>query len=293
MRKQGERNKPLPFFVHHKSKLPERIKESLQKASIHKYLLFSTAAALGLFGRIMMQFDHYSIAVASFLLAGLFGGWKALVICTAGKDTTIVILSIYAGLSLIAHQPLVWWFAYPDISKTLILESRISVNNTIIPFPSKSFVEYNNKQLLGDIMIRHIFPPRIPLPYIPNVLYKFSMIISHTQPGKTVTGQIRIYPTKGLEVVFDESSGIMAWPPETNAEYYMCDFESVRHYSEEKKEPHYVCTYAVRPKDRWPRKYTIKYDIHDATVTDSKENETRTGVVNGRFRLIMTRWQIP
>ncbi len=248
--------------------LSVRARGALSILGKHPSILLSiagyfAAGGVGVLAMVVAR-DYAPIVVGFFIIAGLFGLWGIFKLGTASDRMVARLLTAYIIMALSIASSLSWWISTPAIAKTITLQALILFD------PGNPPSQYD---LSGNIFFRHLWPPIIPRRLVQGQSYTFHFLINHDEPGSTISGELWIYPSKGIEVDKNLGWGAVLYGNATH--HHLIEFDSIPH-----GRPHVIRAFSFKgTRHGWT---TIKYEIH-AIATDAKGNTTPAGVVSGRF----------
>ncbi len=211
--------------------------------------------------------NSYSpVAVGLFMAAGFFGVWQLLKELTISDRKIRGTLVTYVILGLLFVSSASWWMNTPPISKSITLYAYTLYGGELHPW-----------NLSGNILLRHLWSPQLHMQFNAESLQKLTFGVGHGEPGSTITGELWLYPCKGIDV--EKVLGQQAELHGSQVHHYILEFDSIPHgNSVAPLFPHFEL------KGKQPGWYPILYEIH-AIVTDANGYKTSTGVVKGRFLL--------
>ena len=210
--------------------------------------------------------DYAPWTVLLFSIGLLFALWWFLKILSAGTNTKKQLISLYAITAMLLTSSVSWYISTPAISKTVLLEAW-TIHGQDKP---------RLCNLSGNLYWRHILPPVMRVPFDATTPQRIFFTVNHGEVGSMTTGQLWIYPCKGIEFV-KMAGQEQAVGFQNQIIHYITRFYAVPH--SELPAPLFPHFELKSEKPGW---YPIRYEIRNATITNTNKP---TGTIKGRFIL--------
>jgi len=229
-------------------------------------LLVSIAGAFWTIGVLAMRLDaSYSpLVVGLFAIAGFFSIWWVFKELTISDRKIVGTLAVYTLAALLLASSASWWISTAPIFKTITLQALTLFE------PGKPPKQHD---LGGNVFLRRVWLPTVPIKLVPDQAYTFHFLVVHNEPGSTITGELWIYPSDGIEIEKNQGWGAVLHGDSTH--HHFIEFESVTH-----DRPPMLRAFSLKGKRAgW---FPIRYEIH-AIATDANGQKTPAGIVAGHF----------